>query len=71
MRKIAFVAATIIRFLVAPLIGLTLIVLFIIRLIKWSFSPWWFWPLGALIVVAINTLATIAIDLTQDEESDK
>jgi len=67
MRKVAFAAAAIIRFLVVPLFGLGLILVFIVRLIKWSFSPWWFWPLAVCIIVALNTVGRITMDATQDE----
>ena len=67
MRKVAFAAAAIIRFLIAPLFGLVLIVALIVRLIKWSFSPWWLWPLAVCIIVALNTVSRITMDATQDE----
>jgi uncharacterized membrane protein len=67
MRKVAFAAAAIIRFLIAPLFALGLIVAFIVRLIKWSFSPWWVWPLAVCIIVALNTVGRITMDATQDE----
>ncbi len=67
MRKPAFAAAAVIRFLVVPILLLGLIVTFIVRIIKWNFSPWWLWPLAVCIIVVLNSVSRITMDATQEE----
>jgi len=49
----------IICYVASSLLGLGLAVDFVISLLRWDFSPWWFWPAGfgavfLMMVIAAN-----------------
>lgn len=68
MGRIVFAAALFTRIALLPLLGIGLLGGFIIRLIIWSFSPWWFWPLCVVALTVLNSVSKLGILATEDRD---
>ncbi len=47
----------VICYVLSVILGIGLVFNLVISIIRWDLSPWWFWPAGAAVVIALQTAA--------------